>query len=144
MFLEMEINQMRILTFIIVLLISIVPCFASEQDITATERNEIIDEVIDNLANKYVDPNLGKKTAEIIKQKRKQNAYDSLNQKSKLIESLIADMHKATNDKHLQLVDPKGFDQAPPDGSPQTRPKIQVFNPNATSQNDIQQNKLIE
>jgi len=135
---------MRILTFIIVLLISIVPCFASEKNITATERNEIIDEVIDNLANKYVDPNLGKKTAALIKQKKEQNAYDSLNQKSKLIQALITDMHKATNDKHLQLVDPKGFDQAPPDGSTQTRPIIQVFNPNATSQSDIKQNKLIQ
>jgi C-terminal processing protease CtpA/Prc len=135
---------MRILTCMIVLLMSMVSCLASEQDITAAERNEIIDKVIDNLANKYVDPNLGKKTAEIIKQKKEQNAYDSLNQKSKLIRVLIADMHKATNDKHLQLVDPKGFDQAPPDGSAQTRPTIQIFNPNATSQSDIKQNKLIQ
>jgi len=94
---------MKLLCTAIVLLVSMGLCSASAQDITATERGEVIDHVIDRLANQYVDPNLGRKAAETIKQKKEKQTYDTLDTKSALIEALTADMHAATGDKQLQL-----------------------------------------
>ena len=50
---------MRLLRIAIGLFVSMGFCSASAQDITATERNEVIDNVVDQLVNRYVDPNLG-------------------------------------------------------------------------------------
>jgi hypothetical protein len=97
-------------TIIIVLFLSMGFCSASAQDITATERSEIIDNVADQLANRYVDPNLGQKAAQTIKQKKEEQVYDALDTKASLIEALIADMHATTGDKQLQLKNKSGAD----------------------------------
>lgn len=97
-------------TIIIVLFVSMGFCSASAQDITATKRHEIIDNVVDQLVNRYVDPNLGQKAAQTIKQKKEAQAYDALETKASLIKALIADMHAATRDKQLQLNHPSGGD----------------------------------
>ncbi len=90
-------------TIIIVLFVSIGFYSASAQDITAPERSEIIDNVVDQLANRYVDPNLGQKAAQTIKQKKEKQAYDVLDTKASLMKVLNEDMHAATGDKQLQL-----------------------------------------
>jgi hypothetical protein len=95
-------------TIIIVLFVSMGICSASAQDITATERSEVIDNIFDQLANRYVDPNLGQEAAETIKQKKEKHAYDALNTQAALIETLIADMHAATGDKQLKLKNQSG------------------------------------
>jgi hypothetical protein len=127
---------------IIILLVSISPSYVLAQDITATERSEIINNVIEQMANRYVDPNLGKIAADTIKQKEKQQAYDNLNQKVKLLKALIADMHKITKDKHLQLVDTKGISEGT--GQDKMQRNIQIFTPNPTSKEALNQNKLIQ
>lgn len=88
---------------IIVLFLSMGLCSASAKDITATERSEVIDNVVDQLTNRYVDPNLGQKAAQAIMQKKEKQAYDALDTKASLIEALMADMYAATHDKQLQL-----------------------------------------
>ncbi|MBN2183581.1 MAG: S41 family peptidase [Sedimentisphaerales bacterium] len=93
---------------IIVLFISIGFCSASAQDITATERSEIIDNVVDQLANQYVDPNLGRKAAQAIAQKKDKKTYDALETRATLISALITDMLEATGDKQLKLKNPSG------------------------------------
>jgi len=90
-------------SIIAILLVSVGFCSASAQDITATERNEIIDHVVDQLVNRYVDPNLGQKAAQTIKHKQEKQAYDTLGTKTALNEALMADMHAITGDKQLQL-----------------------------------------
>ena len=128
---------MRTLTCMIFLLISIVSCFASEQDITPTERSEIIDKVIDNLANRYVDPNLGKKAAEAIKQKKEKDAYNHLNKRDKLIQVLINDMYEITNDKHLQLVNSKNTVQPVSTGADQRTQQIVTSDLEAMAENKM-------
>ena len=95
-------------TILLVLFMAMGFCSASAQDITATERGEIIDKVVDQLANQYVDPNLGQKAAETIKQKKEKQAYEALDSKASLMKTLVADMHAATGDKQLQLKNPSG------------------------------------
>jgi hypothetical protein len=135
---------MRKSGYIIIVLVLIGSYCALAQDITETQRDEIIDSVIGQLANRYVDPNLGKKAADVIRQKKEKQVYDNLDQKAKLIQALVADMHEATDDKHLQLVDPNGFSRSVMPESGGMRPNIQAFNPNATSQSQMKQNKLIQ
>ena len=65
-------RKMKLLRIIIVLWVSMGFCAASAQDITTAERGEIIDQVIDQLAHRYVDPNLGQKAAQTIKQKKRE------------------------------------------------------------------------
>ena len=62
-------------------------CSASAQDFNATERSGIIDNVIDQLITRYVDPNLGQKAAQTIRQKKEKQAYDALDTKAALIEA---------------------------------------------------------
>lgn len=121
----------------IFLSISTVSCFASEQDIAATERSEIIDKIIDNLTNKYVDPNLGKKAADAVKQKREQNAYDHLNQKAKLIQARINDMYEITNDKRLQLVNSQNTAQPVSTGADQGTQQIVTSDLEAMAENKM-------
>ena len=78
-------------------------CSASAQDFNATERSGIIDNVIDQLITRYVDPNLGQKAAQTIRQKKEKQAYDALDTKAALIEALTADMYATTRDKQLRL-----------------------------------------
>ena len=73
----------RLTTFIVVLFVWMDFCFASGQDISEEVRSEIIDKVINQLANRYVDPNLGKKAAQAIEQNNQQKAYDNLRQKAR-------------------------------------------------------------
>ena len=95
-------------TMIIVLFVSMGFCSASAQNITTTERSEAIDDVVDQLVNRYVDPNLGQRAAQTIRQKKEAQAYEALDTKASLIEALIADMHATTGDKQLQLKDQSG------------------------------------
>jgi retinol-binding protein 3 len=90
---------------IVVLAVSMVFCSASAQDVTATERSEIIHHVVDQLANRYVDPHLGPEAAETLKQREAQHTYDALESKASLIEALTADIYATTGDKQLQLKD---------------------------------------
>ena len=129
--------------YLVLILLSVWSYCALAQEITEAQRVEIINSVIDQLANRYVDPNLGKKAADTIRQKKENQGYDNL-EKAKLIQTLITDMHKATNDKHLQLVDPNAFSRSTPGRLGNKRPNIQVFNPNAASQSQMNQNKLIQ
>ena len=101
---------------IIVLFVSMGFCSASAKDVTSTERSEIIDNVVDQLANRYVDPNLGQKAAQTIMQKKDKQAYDALDTQASLMKALIADMHEATRDKQLQLKNQSeaGSDWIPP------------------------------
>ena len=121
-------------TIIIVLFVSMGFYSASAQDITATERSEIIDNVIDQLANRYVDPNLGQKAAETIKQKKEKQAYDALDTKASLMKALIADMHATTRDKQLLLNNQSGV------GSGWLHPDIKIETGGAM---DDQQKKMI-
>jgi C-terminal processing protease CtpA/Prc len=84
-----------------------------------------------------VDPNLGLKAAETIRQKREKQAYDALDTKVSLIEALIADMHATTGDRQLQLKDQSG---ARPEWIP---PAITIQTPNGTSLDDPQYKKII-
>ena len=94
---------MKLLGIVIGLLVSMGFCSASAQDITATERGEMIDHAVDQLVNRYVDPNLGRKAAETIRQKKEKQAYDALDTRASLIEALVADMHATTGDRQLGL-----------------------------------------
>jgi hypothetical protein len=123
-------------TIIIVLFVSIGFCSASAQDITVTERSEIIDNVVDQLVNRYVDPNLGQKAAETIKQKKEKQAYDALDTKASLMKALIADMHATTRDKQLQLNNQSGA------GSGWLHPDIKIDFGGATL-DDQQKKKII-
>jgi hypothetical protein len=124
-------------TIIIVLFVSMGICSASAQDITATERSEVIDNIFDQLANRYVDPNLGQEAAETIKQKKEKHAYDALNTQAALIETLIADMHAATGDKQLQLKNKSGA------GTEWIHPALTIKPSNGTNLNDPQFKKKI-
>jgi hypothetical protein len=125
-------------TIIIVLFVSMGICSASAQDITATERSEVIDNIVDQLANRYVDPNLGQEAAETIKQKKEKHAYDALNTQAALIETLIADMHEATGDKQLQLNNQSvaGFGPIPS--------YITIKAPDGTKMDDKQQKQIMQ
>jgi hypothetical protein len=124
-------------TIIIVLFVSMGFCSASAQDITATERSEIIDNVVDQLSNHYVDPNLGQKAAQTIKQKKEKQAYDALDAKSSLMEALIEDMHATTRDKQLQLKNQSGAD------SEWIHPALKIQAPNGTKLDDPKYKKMI-
>ena len=87
----------------LILLVSVGSYSASAKELTATQRSEIIDHVIDQLANRYVDPNLGQKAAQAIKQKKENQTYDALDTQASLIEALRADMVATTRDKQIQL-----------------------------------------
>jgi len=125
-------------TIIIVLFVSMGFCSASAQDITATERSEIIDNVVDQLVNRYVDPNLGQKAAQTIVQKKEKQAYDALETKALLMKALIADMHEATGDKQLQLNNQSvaGFGPIPS--------YITIKAPNGTKLDEQQQKKIMQ
>jgi hypothetical protein len=124
-------------TIIIVLFVSMGFCSASAQDITATKRSEIIDNVVDQLSNQYVDPNLGQKAAQTITQKKEKQAYDALDTKASLMKALIADMHATTRDKQLQL---KNQSEA---GSDWIHPALKIQAPSGTNLNDPQYKKMI-
>jgi hypothetical protein len=124
-------------TIIMVLFVSMGFCSASAQDVTATERSEIIDRVVDQLVNRYVDPNLGQKAAQAIRQKTEKQAYDALDTKASLIEALMADMHATTRDKQLQLKNQSGA------GSEWIHPAITIKTPDGTSPEDPQYKKTI-
>ncbi len=94
---------MKSLRIAIGLLASMGICSASAQGFTATERSDIIDHVVDHLAHRYVDPNLGQKAAETIRQEQEKHAYDALDTQASLIEALMTDMRTVTGDKQLQL-----------------------------------------
>jgi hypothetical protein len=128
---------MKLLCIAISLFMSMGFCSASAQDITATARSEIIDNVVDQLANRYVDPNLGQEAAEIIKQKKEKHAYDALNTQAALIETLIADMHAATGDKQLQLKNQSGA------GTEWIHPALTIKPSNGTNLDDPQFKKKI-
>ena len=123
-------------TIIIVLLVSMGLCYVSAQGFTATERSEIIDHVVDQLAHRYVDPNLGRKAAQTIVQKKEKKAYDALDSKASLMEVLIADMHATTGDKQLQL---KNQSEA---GSDWIHPALTIKTAEGTEMDD-QQKKMI-
>ena len=124
-------------TIIIVLFVSMGICSASAQDITATERSEVIDNIVDQLTKRYVDPNLGQEAAETIKQKKEKHAYDALNTQAALIETLIADMHAATGDKQLQLKNKSGA------GTEWIHPALTIKPSNGTNLDDPQFKKKI-
>ncbi len=124
-------------TIIMVLLMSMGFCSASAQDITATQRSEIIDNVVDLLANRYVDPNLGQKAARTIKQKKETRAYDTLDTEASLIEMLIADMHAITGDKQLHLKNQAGAD------SEWMHPTLTIQAPSGTNLNAPHHKKMI-
>jgi C-terminal processing protease CtpA/Prc len=113
-------------------------CSASAQDITATERSEIIDNVVDQLVNRYVDPNLGQKAAETVMQKKEKQAYDALDTKALLFNALIADMHEATRDKQLQLNNQSGA------GSGSIPSYITIKAPDGTKLDEQQQKKIMQ
>ncbi len=123
-------------TIIIVLLVSMGFCYVSAQGFTATERSEIIDHVVDQLAHRYVDPNLGQKAAQTIMQKKEKQAYEALDTKASLMKALIADMHAATGDKQLQL---KNQSEA---GSDWIHPALTIKTAEGTEMDD-QQKKMI-
>jgi hypothetical protein len=123
-------------TIIIVLLVSMGLCYVSAQGFTATERSEIIDKIVDQLAHRYVDPNLGQKAAQIIVQKKEKKAYDALDTKASLMEVLITDMHATTGDKQLQL---KNQSEA---GSDWIHPALTIKTAEGTEMDD-QQKKMI-
>jgi C-terminal processing protease CtpA/Prc len=125
-------------TIIIVLFVSMGFCSASAQDITATERSEIIDNVVDQLVNRYVDPNLGQKAAETIMQKKEKQAYDALDTKASLMKTLTADMLEATRDKQLQLNNQSGA------GSGSIPSYITIKTPNGIKLDDQQQKKIMQ
>jgi hypothetical protein len=122
---------------LIVLYMSIGFCCASAQDITSTERSEIIDNVVDQLVNQYVDPNIGQKAAQTIKQKKEKQVYDALDTKASLMKALIADMHAATGDKQLQLNNQSGT------GFEWIHPVITFKVPDGTKPDDPQLKKSI-
>jgi hypothetical protein len=124
-------------TITIVLLVSMGFCSASAQDITATERSQIIDSVVDQLADRYVDPNLGQKAAQTIRHKKEKQAYDALGAKASLLEALIADMRAATGDKQLQLKDQSGADLE------WMHPALTIQAPSGTNLNDPQYKRMI-
>jgi hypothetical protein len=124
-------------TIVIVLFMSIGFCSVSAQDITATERSEIIGDVVDQLANRYVDPNLGQKAAQAIRQEKEKQPYNALGTKASLIEALMADMYAITGDKQLQLKDQSG---ARPEWIP---PAITIQTPAGTNPDDPQYRKTI-
>jgi hypothetical protein len=117
-------------TIIIVLFVSMAFCYASAKDITATERSEIIDNVVDQLASRYVDPNLGQKAAQTITQKKEKQAYETFDTKASLMKALVADMHDATGDKQLQL---KNQSEADSDWIP---PALTIQTPSGTKLDD--------
>jgi hypothetical protein len=123
-------------TIIIVLLVSMGFCYVSAQGFTATERSEIIDHVVDQLAHRYVDPNIGQKAAQTIMQKKEKKAYDALDTKTSFMEVLIADMHATTCDNQLQL---KNQSEA---GSDWIHPALTIKTPEGTEM-DEQQKKMI-
>ena len=68
-------------TIIMVLFVSMSFCSASAQDITATERREIIDNLVGQLANQYVDLNLGRKRQRPSSKKRRNKRTTLLRQR---------------------------------------------------------------
>jgi hypothetical protein len=126
------------MTIIIVLFVSMGFCSASAQDITATARSEIIDNVVDQLANRYVDPNIGQKAAETIMQKKEKQAYYALDTKASLMKALIADMHATTRDKQLQLNNKSGA------GSGSIPSYITIKTPDGTKLDDQQQKQIMQ
>ena len=111
--------------------------FASAQDLTGEIRNEIITQVIDQLANRYIDPNLGQKAAEAIKHKTEQQVYDRLDQKEELIKALVADMYAVTSDKHLQLVNSQNTVQPGSTGAGQRTQQIVTSDLEAMAENKM-------
>jgi hypothetical protein len=127
----------RLTTFIVVLFVWMDFCFASGQDISEEVRSEIIDKVINQLANRYVDPNLGKKAAQAIEQNNQQKAYDNLRQKAQLLQALVADMHKMTKDKRLQLVNSRNTAQPVSTGEGQVTQQIVASDLEAMAHNKM-------
>jgi hypothetical protein len=128
---------MKWLHMAMVVFVSMGFCSASARNITAIERSEIVDNVVDQLANRYVDPNLGQKAARTIEQKEEKQAYDALDTKPSLIEALMGDMHAATGDRQLQLKDRSG-------GRPEwIPPAITIQTPVGTNPDDPQYRKTI-
>jgi hypothetical protein len=124
-------------TIIIVLFVLIGFCSASARDITATECSEIIDNVVDQLVNRYVDPNLGQKAAKTIMQKKDKQEYDALDTKASLMKALVADMHATTRDKQLQL------NNQPEAGFGSIPSYINIKVPDGTKLDDQQQKKIV-
>jgi C-terminal processing protease CtpA/Prc len=138
-------KQMKGQTSIVVVLSVLMSLrFASAQDITAIERSEIIDHVVAQLANRYVDPNLGKKAARAIEQKDQQEAYGHLKQKAQLLQALVADMYKATRDKHLQLVDSRQAAQPVSTVAGRTTQQIVASDLDAMAQNEMIPKHLLQ
>ena len=121
---------------IVVLSVSMGFCSALAQGITAPQRSEIIDNVVDQVANRYVDPNLGQEAAETLRQKKDKHAYDALNTKALLIEALTADMYATTRDKQLQLKDQSAA------GSEWIHPAVTFKLPSGANPNDPQYKKI--
>jgi C-terminal processing protease CtpA/Prc len=128
---------MKSLSICIGLLVLLKSGFVVAEDLTGEARSEIITQVIDQLADRYVDPNLGQTAAKVIQQKKKQQAYDRLDQKLGLIKALVTDMHAVTNDKHLQLVNPKNTAQPVSSGAGQTTQQIVASDLDAMAQNKM-------
>ncbi len=129
---------MKLLRIAIGLLVSMGFCAVSAQEITTTERDELIDRVVDQLVHQYVDPNLGQQAAQTIRQKKEQQAYDALDTQASLMEALAADMHATTGDKQLQLKTQAEV------GSDWIPPALTIQTPDGTEMDDQQKRMILQ
>jgi hypothetical protein len=84
-----------------------IPPDASVSDINfsvdADTRSQVIDGVISNLDESYVDEELAKKMADALRAWQKQGEYDSITEGDAFAEKLTKDLREVSHDKHLRV-----------------------------------------
>src|SRR5690606_22033768 len=71
--------------------------------ISAKERNELIDSLVIKLNENYVFPQVAELIAKKIRQNQQQKNYESITDGNKLAQQLTADLRSISNDKHINI-----------------------------------------
>ena len=75
----------------------------SDIQMTVLSRQQLIDNVIKEVNNSYVFPEMAKKVDALLREKQKRGAYDNISSARQLSEALTRDLQATASDKHLRV-----------------------------------------
>lgn len=101
-----------IATTIVVSALACLPAFAQMPDasdqadmqMTATSRQQLIDNLIKEVNSSYVFPDMAKKIDASLRKQQKRGVYDSITSAQQLSEVLTKEMQATTKDRHLRVM----------------------------------------
>jgi hypothetical protein len=91
----------------------------ADMQMTAASRQQLIDQLIREVDNRYAIPDMAKKVAASLRAQQKRGAYDGMTSARQLSEALTQEMQATSRDRHLRVIYSETIiPERKPDGEP--------------------------